>query len=47
FPVEETESGEVYFRLVRPMAMPVVYPKNDGSLIEAGIPVEFAGYLLN
>ena len=32
---------------VRPMAMPIIYPKNDGALIEAGIPVEFAGYLLN
>ncbi|MEX1716932.1 hypothetical protein WMQ05_24480, partial [Escherichia coli] len=47
FPVEETESGGVYFRLVRPMAMPIIYPKNDGVLIEAGIPVEFAGDLLN
>ena len=26
FPVE-TESGGVYFRLVRPMAMPIIYPK--------------------
>ena len=47
FPVEETESGGVYFRLVRPMGMPIISPKNDGALIEAGIPVEFAGYLLN
>lgn len=47
FPVEETESEGVYFRLVRPMTMPITYPKNDGALIEAGIPIEFAGYLLN
>ncbi|WBM72997.1 minor capsid protein (plasmid) [Buttiauxella sp. WJP83] len=47
FPIEETESDGVYFRLVRPMTMPIAYPKNDGSLIEAGIPIEFAGYLLN
>lgn len=47
FPIEETESGGVYFRLIRPLAMPITYPKNDGALIEAGIPIEFAGYLLN
>ena len=47
FPVEETVSEGVYFRLVRPMSMPITYPKNEGSLIEAGIPIEFAGYLLN
>ena len=47
FPVEETVSDGVYFRLVRPMSMPITYPKNEGSLIEAGIPIEFAGYLLN
>lgn len=46
-PVEEIESEGVHFRLVRPMTMPITYPKNDGALIEAGIPVEFAGYLLN
>ncbi|EBM7745679.1 hypothetical protein AB4W84_003986 [Salmonella enterica] len=47
FPVEETQSGGVYFRMARPMTMPITYPKNDGALIEAGIPIEFAGYLLN
>lgn len=47
FPIEEAESGGVYFRLVRPMAMPIIYPKNEGALIESGIPIEFVGYLLN
>ncbi|HFE6228174.1 TPA: hypothetical protein ACF9V1_005391, partial [Klebsiella pneumoniae] len=28
------------------MAMPITYPINDGSLIETGIPLEFAGYFI-
>ncbi|EAQ4532544.1 hypothetical protein H9T76_003518 [Salmonella enterica] len=47
FPVEEKIADNVYFRLIRPMSMPITYPKNEGALIESGIPVEFAGYLLN
>lgn len=46
FPVEETVSEGVYFKMVRPMTMPIVYPKNDGALIETGIPIEFAGYFV-
>ncbi|MBS2140022.1 hypothetical protein KCA24_20315 [Escherichia coli] len=44
FPVEETESGGVYFRLVRPMAMPTLYPKNVGPLIEQAFPLKLLGY---
>ncbi|ELD1608237.1 hypothetical protein HVX40_24280 (plasmid) [Escherichia coli] len=47
FPIIDTESEGVFFRLIRPMSMPVTYPKDEGSLIESGIPIEFAGYLTN
>ena len=45
-PVSNVESDGVFFKMVRPMAMPITYPINDGSLIETGIPLEFAGYFI-
>ncbi|WP_411512150.1 minor capsid protein [Escherichia coli] len=43
-PVEETVSDGVYFRLAAFTLVPITYPKNEGSLIEAGIPVRFPAH---
>lgn len=45
-PTEEISSGSVFFKMLRPMTLPVVYPRNDGAMFEIGLPVEFAGYML-
>ncbi|EPJ5021548.1 phage tail terminator protein [Klebsiella pneumoniae] len=45
-PVENIASEGVFFRMLRPMTLPIVYPRNDGALFEIGLPVEFAGYML-
>lgn len=45
-PTEEIASGSVFFKMLRPMTLPVVYPRNDGAMFEIGLPVEFAGYIL-
>lgn len=45
-PVESVTSNGVFFKMLRPMTLPVVYPRNDGALFEIGLPVEFAGYML-
>ncbi|WP_256682402.1 minor capsid protein [Klebsiella grimontii] len=45
-PVEDVESGGAFFKMLRPMTLPVVYPRNDGAMFEIGLPVEFAGYML-
>lgn len=45
-PTREIASGSVFFRMLRPMTLPVVYPRNDGAMFEIGLPVEFAGYML-
>lgn len=46
FPVDNVTSKSVFFRMLRPMTLPIVYPRNDGALFEIGLPVEFAGYML-
>lgn len=45
-PVDNITSKGVFFRMLRPMTLPIVYPRNDGALFEIGLPVEFAGYML-
>ncbi|HDK6816048.1 TPA: hypothetical protein MXD02_004609 [Klebsiella pneumoniae] len=45
-PAKEISSGSVFFKMLRPMTLPVVYPRNDGAMFEIGLPVEFAGYML-
>ncbi|HBL6736633.1 TPA: hypothetical protein LSH72_004023 [Klebsiella oxytoca] len=45
-PVDNITSKDVFFRMLRPMTLPIVYPRNDGALFEIGLPVEFAGYML-
>ncbi|AKL03831.1 hypothetical protein ACQFG6_004863 [Klebsiella michiganensis] len=45
-PAEDITSNGVFFKMVRPMTLPVVYPRNDGAMFEIGLPVEFAGYML-
>lgn len=45
-PAEGVSSGGVFFKMLRPMTLPVVYPRNDGAMFESGLPVEFAGYML-
>jgi hypothetical protein len=45
-PADNITSNGVFFRMLRPMTLPIVYPRNDGALFEVGLPVEFAGYML-
>ncbi|HGL3854464.1 TPA: minor capsid protein [Klebsiella aerogenes] len=45
-PADNITSNDVFFRMLRPMTLPIVYPRNDGALFEIGLPVEFAGYML-
>ena len=45
FPVEDVSSESVYFRILRPMTLPIVYPRDDGALFEMGLAIEFAGYM--
>lgn len=46
-PVKYQEEGNVNFLYIRPMTLPIVYPRNDAALFEVGMPVEFSAYLLN
>lgn len=41
-PVIDIEVQGVRFRYIKPLALPIIYPEDDGSLFEAGIPLEFA-----
>lgn len=43
-PMLDTEVQGIRFKYVKPLSLPMIYPQDDGSLFEAGIPVEFAGY---
>ncbi|HHT4259126.1 TPA: hypothetical protein ACTYZB_004793 [Klebsiella variicola] len=45
-PAQNITSNGVFFKMIRPMTLPVVYPRDDGALIEVGLAVEFAGYML-
>lgn len=43
-PLIDTEVQGIRFKYVKPLSLPIIYPQDDGSLFEAGIPVEFAAY---
>jgi hypothetical protein len=43
-PLLDTEVQAIRFKYVKPLSLPIIYPQDDGSLFEAGIPVEFAAY---
>lgn len=45
-PIEDTEIDNVKFRFIRPLNLPTIFPRNDASLYELGISVEFAAHLL-
>lgn len=46
-PARDVDVGKVCFRYIQPLSLPVVFPRDDGAMFEVGIPLEFAGYLLN
>ncbi|EOD9050082.1 minor capsid protein [Klebsiella quasipneumoniae] len=45
-PMWDEEEAGVRFRYVRPLNLPTLFPRNDASLFEVGISVEFAAHLL-
>lgn len=45
-PIMHEEHAGVSFRFIRPMTLPIPYPRNSAALYEVGIPVEFAAHLL-
>lgn len=44
FPLTDVTTSDVVFKMIRPLTLPIVYPRDDGALFEVGLAVEFAGY---
>lgn len=40
------EAGGFHFNYIRPLTLPIIYPPNDGNTYEAGITIEFSGYMV-
>lgn len=40
------EAGGFHFNYIRPLSLPIIYPPNDGNTYEAGISIEFSGYMV-